>query len=172
LELDATQPDDRDIDCLPKYLKSFIFGNMRNKGEFGCGYIDKIPCPPMVQKPASMTQSERDFVKYDNSTNIATNLSAEAVPDKVCHELKDFVTLLISRSAREVQPTVFQYNPTAKVMKANGSLWSIFGWGQAAGLYPYRQRAFEIFICAFWKKWSILTYIVTCACTIDRTEFF
>jgi hypothetical protein len=104
-----------------------------------------------------MTQSERDFVKYDNSTNSANNLSAEAVPDKVTHELKNIVTLLITRSARAVRPTVFQYKPGAKVVKANGSLRSIFEWGEAARLDSYQRRAFEIFICAF-----LLTFLDKC----------
>jgi AAA domain/Helitron helicase-like domain at N-terminus len=151
--MEQIAPDERDnLDedptMLAAKLQDFSFKHQRHKGKQGCGYDDSMnKATPILENGEAIPE---DFVCYGVAIPVeTTSPSAENPRARVTHSMKQIVTVYLTRTSSRARAKVFELNPEAQVLEANGSFKSIQNWAKAANLDSKQRRAFESLIAAF-----------------------
>ena len=143
--LDAAAHNDEDPNYVSQAFKGFNFTAVRNNGADQCGVDPNLPIP---ERTESIANQEQDFVRVYANFNVQpeTQRPQNKPPTP---RLRKLVEVFLTRRATRVRAEVFERNPEAQVMEANGSATSILEWALAAKLDPVQKRAFECIISSF-----------------------
>ena len=147
-QLDKSATNDSDPSFLSEALQGFSFKAVRNRGPKKCGYNKEVPIPHRTQDIIDVEETwvERDFVAHAQDQAEPNAMDNEELP---IPRMGKLVEVLLSKSTSRTRTEVFQYNPDASVLEANGSIESIEDWAKAAKLDRVQKRAFQCIVAAF-----------------------
>ena len=139
---------DEDPALIPQKMQNFSFKYQKHKGTHNCGYDDDMNAATSILEDGEVVPD--DFVSYGVSIPMEDNVPTVDNPKCfVTHSMKQLVTVYLTRTSKRARAKVFERNPTAEVLEANGSFTSIEDWAKAAKLDRKQKRAFESLIAAF-----------------------
>ena len=153
LLMEQIAPDERDNfdedpTLIPAKMQNFSFKFQRHKGKEGCGYDDDLNVATSILEEEE--EIPDDFVCYGVAIpQEMIGPHAENPRRRITHSMKQLVTVYLTRRSTRARAKVFERNPQAQVLEANGSLKSIHDWAKAAKLDRKQKRAFESLIAAF-----------------------
>ena len=120
-------------------LKNFKFGNIRDKGDKGCGWAED--CEPM------QVSNPENFVTTSNQSATSSSTS-RSTGERRDYTVKEIVQVLLRRTTVS-DKNVWQDKNIA-VKDATGTVYSIREWAKAGfGKDRRQKRAFECIIASF-----------------------
>jgi hypothetical protein len=139
---------DEDPQWLPTKMQNFSFKFQRHKGKDHCGYNDTLNKATSIIEEGEIIPE--DFCSYSPHASVAGTTSFSVNEQRIpTHSKKQLVTVYLTRTSSRAREKVFENNPNAEVLEANGSYESMKDWCKAAKLDKKQKRAFESLVSAF-----------------------
>ncbi|CAB9528348.1 helicase PIF1 [Seminavis robusta] len=143
--LNTATRNDEDDQYLSQTLRGFNFTDIRKNGADNCEIDPKLPTPERTEDVATQ---EDTFVKVYVNFNVegGTFRLQDKPPTP---RLRELVEVFLTKRTSRIRAQVFERNPEAEIIEANGSVNSILEWAKAAQLDQVQKRAFECIVVSF-----------------------